>query len=82
MKLRISCKEAVDYINKQEEKKLGIWQRIQLCNHLFICILCKRFAIQNKMLIKLFRTTNDTSTPEFSKEEKIKMIDVIVTTED
>lgn len=82
MKLRITCKEAVDYINKQEEKKLSFLQRIKLWNHLFICVLCKRFAIQNKILTKLFRTANETTTLEFSKEEKIKIIDTLITTEE
>lgn len=82
MKLHISCKEAVDRINKQEEGKLGIWQKIQLWNHLAICILCKRFSLQNKMLTRLFRKTDDFTSHQFTPEEKIKIIDTLVTTED
>ncbi|MBX9734300.1 MAG: hypothetical protein K2X37_09575 [Chitinophagaceae bacterium] len=82
MKLHISCKEAVDHINKKEEGKLSIWQKIQLWNHLAICVLCKRFSIQNKMLTKLFKQTDDFATHQFTNEEKKKIIDTLVTTED
>jgi predicted anti-sigma-YlaC factor YlaD len=46
----ISCKEAVNYILKKEERKLSLLQRMSLWRHLAICSLCRIFSVQNAML--------------------------------
>lgn len=49
----ITCKQAVDYISKKEEKKLSVNQRLQLWKHLSICSLCKLFSKQNELISSL-----------------------------
>lgn len=50
----ISCKQAVDYISKNEEGKLSVPQRLRLWQHLGVCSLCRTFNRQNKLLGSLF----------------------------
>lgn len=75
MKFRITCKEAVDFISKKEEKKLSILQRFQLMRHLAVCSLCRLFEKQNKTMISSFSKPtgeqNNFLTPE-EKEDIIK----------
>ena len=47
----ISCKEAVDYVSKNEEGKLTFRQKLQLWRHTAVCSLCKLFFKQNKQLV-------------------------------
>jgi hypothetical protein len=82
MKFHISCKEAVDHINKKEEAKISFLQQVQLWNHLAICSLCKRFAAQNKMLTQLFKKTEAPKDIQFSTEEKSKLIHTLATSEE
>jgi len=82
MKLHISCKESVDYINKKEEAKISFWQQVQLWNHLAICSLCKRFAKQNKTLTELFKKSETSSNVQFTEEEKNNIIHTLTITEE
>lgn len=45
-----SCKEATDWISRQEEGKLGVRKRIQLWIHLRLCEVCRQFQWQSHML--------------------------------
>lgn len=46
----ITCKEAVEFILKKEERKLTFLQRISLWRHLAICSLCRIFSVQNNLI--------------------------------
>lgn len=50
MKMKITCKQAVHYIAKDEEQKLNWIQRIQLKWHLASCSLCRFFLAQNNIM--------------------------------
>ncbi len=45
-----SCKKSTFLITKKEEKKLSVWEDVQLSIHLFFCKWCKRFQKQNHLL--------------------------------
>lgn len=68
----ITCKTAVDYISKKEEGKLTFIQQYHLWRHLSICYLCKRFKIQNKLMINSFKHHAQSSAIEqhLNLEEK------------
>lgn len=51
----ISCKEAVHFILKKEERKLSVWDRLRLGHHLMICSVCRIFLVQNKLINKIIR---------------------------
>lgn len=48
--MKITCKQAVDYIAKDEEQKLTMFQRFQLKWHLASCYLCRFFQHQNNIM--------------------------------
>lgn len=77
MKLNITCKQAVDYISKKEERKLSLGQRLGLWRHLLICNLCRLFAKQNKLITKAFKE-QQADDRYLSDDEKQKMIDAIL----
>ena len=52
---QITCKQAIDYISKKEEKKLSAAQRFRLWKHLASCSLCRIFSVQNKMIAKAYQ---------------------------
>jgi hypothetical protein len=74
----ISCKQATDFISRQEEGKLTFRQRLQLWQHLAVCTFCRLFSKQNDILVKnaghLHEHTGATLTPE-QKESLIKMLE-------
>lgn len=73
----ISCKQAIDYISKEEEHKLSIVQRIQLWHHLLICYVCKRFKQQNTIIINAAGKTEGLPTIQLAKEDKVALIKVL-----
>ncbi|MGN6439540.1 MAG: hypothetical protein ACTHMM_23645 [Agriterribacter sp.] len=77
MKLHITCKEAVDYISKKEEKKLSVLQRLQLMRHLAICSLCRLFEKQNKTITTALSKNNDELEHHLTPEEKERIIDAM-----
>ena len=75
--MSISCKQAIDYISKDEEHKLSIVQRIELWRHLLICYVCKRFKLQNKIITKAASKTEKLPTIPLAPEEKVAIIKVL-----
>ena len=59
MSLKITCKQAVDYISKKEESRLSGTQRFALWRHLAICSLCRIFSVQNKVIAKAMSEADD-----------------------
>ena len=64
----ISCKKAVDYISKKEEKKLSAGQRFALWRHLKACSLCHTFNAQNKIIRKAIGQQPDKTLTPAEKE--------------
>lgn len=48
--MKITCKQAVDFISKKEEHRLSQIKRFALWNHLKSCRLCRSFMAQNKII--------------------------------
>ncbi len=72
MKVKITCKQAVDYISKKEEKKLSPMDQVLLWKHLAICRFCRMFTSQNKTIIKAlsgFGHEQDYHLPEENKRQ-------------
>lgn len=70
MKMMISCKEATHRISKAEEGKLSLLQRFQLWLHLAICVFCKAFYRQNKIIIRNTAHIHEYSDVTLTTEEK------------
>ena len=72
----ITCKQAVDYISKQEENKITDEQRSSLLRHLDECSLCRLFDSQNKLIGQAFvqRPENAEGLTDQQKNEIIRSI--------
>ncbi len=75
MKMSITCKQAVDFISKKEEKKLSGWQRVQLWQHIAKCSLCRLFARQNKSIVKALSGHKNDETHHLPEEKKQEIIE-------
>ena len=75
--MKITCRQAVDYISKKEEGKLSATQRFALWRHLAICSLCRMFSAQNKMMIKAMQHQDDNNA-QLTPEEKESMVSNIL----
>lgn len=79
MKHKITCKQAVNYISKREEKKLSAWQRVQLWQHLTVCSLCRLFAQQNKAITKALSGFNKGDADSLlSEKDKQQIIETVL----
>jgi hypothetical protein len=72
-----SCKHAVDYINKNEEGKLTLVQQWQLARHLFICVLCRRFLKQNKLIKSALQKEQPNIQAELTEPEQELIIQYV-----
>jgi hypothetical protein len=74
MSSNITCKQAVDFISKKEERKLSPAQRFRLWKHLAACSLCRTFLAQNKVITHAFKQDEHAaaSLSAAQKEEIIK----------
>lgn len=69
----ISCKEAVNYILRKEERKLSFLQKLSLWRHLAICSLCRIFALQNDLINQAMKRRQEKVQP-LTNEEKEEII--------
>jgi len=42
----ITCKQATQLISEKLDRDLGLWQRLSLKFHLFLCRYCRKYARQ------------------------------------
>lgn len=70
----ITCKQATDYISRQEEGKLTLRQRYQLWKHLAICHLCQLFYKQNTLMVHALKNADMHAAGSLSVEDKEAMI--------
>ncbi len=54
----LSCRAATLLIEKQQEKKLGLRERLQLRWHLTLCEACRRYESQSRVLEKWLQNTS------------------------
>ena len=77
MSMKITCKQAVNYISKKEEGKLSAAQRFALWRHLAICSLCRLFSQQNKTIVKAIKEGGDSGTALGSQDKEAMMKNII-----
>ena len=75
-KILISCRQATEFISKNEEKKLTLSERIQLLIHLIICEFCKLFYKQNDFIINNVKEVSiEVDLLKQEQEEMTRIID-------
>lgn len=77
MKLHITCKQAVEYISKKEERKLSLLQRFQLMRHLAVCSLCRLFKKQSKAITSALSRRRNEEEYRLTPEEKERIINAM-----
>lgn len=65
-----SCEEATDWISRTEEGRLSPVRWIKLRLHFAICIYCKWFYRQNKIIAAAARHAHKHVSAELTAEEK------------
>ena len=73
----ISCKDATYLVSKKEEKKLSFIETIQLKIHLLICIFCRLFEQQSKLIGKNAKHTHQHHDARLSDVSKEKIIQAL-----
>ena len=68
-----NCQEATDWISRAEEGRLSPSQWIKLRLHFVICIYCKWFYQQNKIIATSARHAHEHVSAELTAEEKEAM---------
>lgn len=68
--MMISCKKATYLHSKKEENRLSWLEAFQLRGHLTICVLCRRFAEQARLIVNQMQRqgTVDNTLPEERKQ--------------
>jgi hypothetical protein len=74
----ITCKQAVDYISRKEEKKLSNTQRFRLWKHLASCSLCRIFSVQNKLIAKAYNQQQQHTMEGLSPAAKKEILEAIL----
>jgi len=64
--IMLTCKKATELIEMQQESPLSFLEKMQLNLHLKLCLPCKNYSIQSKLIDKVFSS--------FEKSEKLKKI--------
>lgn len=69
----LTCKDASQMISESQEHPLGIWERVSLRFHLWMCVSCRQFERQihflRRSLRKLAsRAEIDSQGPKLSSE--------------
>lgn len=67
MPLMISCDEATYIISKNQHEKIGIKKWIQLKIHLMMCVYCRRYEKQIRLITKIINKIK--SFPETNSSE-------------
>jgi hypothetical protein len=70
----ITCKQAVDYISKNEEGKLSLRQKLQLWRHKAVCTMCRLFEKQNRLMDTVLSEENSKPRQPLDPLEKEAII--------
>lgn len=60
----INCRQSTEWVIKDKQEALSIFQKLQLWMHLAMCKFCRRFAQQDKIINK---AANAISGEDFQK---------------
>ena len=74
------CKDITKLISDSMERKLSLWQRIDLRTHLILCGFCRRFQANVLVLRKLASRDKDydaAEKPKLSVEAKTRIRNAI-----
>ncbi len=72
----ITCRQAVTYISKREEKSLSRTARFKLWQHLGECSLCRTFNSHNNIIQKAYKSSKPIA--HLNPEEKDKIIETVL----
>jgi hypothetical protein len=67
------CKDITKLISDSMERKLSLWQRIDLRTHLILCGFCRKFQANVLVLRKLATSTIAFSEKNYDASEKPKL---------
>ncbi len=63
----MACREATLLMEKREERKLDIYEKLALRFHLVICDGCRRYNKQSEFLNQLLKKSSLSDITDFSK---------------
>ena len=67
---KLNCKEATMLASKKQEGEITLIERIKLYYHNKMCIICKRFEQQIRIISRRAKeTSSDVKMPEQAKNE-------------
>ena len=71
----LSCKETSRLVSDSQERKLGLWERLNLRMHVWMCVNCRRFERQMQIMRKAMhllgrRAESDMDDIELSVEAR------------
>lgn len=70
MKAFLNCNEAGHVCDKAQYKEAGLWEKLWMKLHHFICSLCRKHAVRNTKLTELIK---DADLKTLSSEEKERL---------
>jgi hypothetical protein len=71
MKAFLKCNEATHVCDKAQYEEAGLWEKLWMKLHHFMCRLCRQHAVRNTKLTALIKGANlKTLSPE--EKERIK----------
>ena len=63
----MACREATLLMEKRQERKLDVYEKLALRFHLVICDGCRRYNIQSDFLSQLLKKSSLSDIADFSK---------------
>jgi len=60
----VHCRQASELLSRAREEKLSPGERVALTLHLAMCVHCRRYGRQIKLLGRAFRAAIEGSNPE------------------
>jgi len=68
-KILLSCKQASELVEKKQDKRISVKERMQLNLHLWICRACAIYEKQSKALGMLLQKIGSTPKKQALSEE-------------
>ncbi len=51
----MNCKEVAKLVSESHDRRLSLFERLKVRTHLAMCVVCRRFTVQIKMIRDLAR---------------------------
>ena len=74
--MRLSCDEATKICDKNQYGEAGLWEKIKLNIHIFLCKKCGLYSKQNRILTQCYkkhRIVVNKGKSILNKEEKMHL---------